>query len=32
LKEFAPGRGDRFDHAACERGKAALQGALIAGG
>jgi len=32
LKEFAPGKGQRFDHAAYERSKTALQGALAARG
>jgi translocation and assembly module TamA len=32
LREFVPGKGDRFDHTAYERSKAALQGALAASG
>jgi translocation and assembly module TamA len=32
IKEFAPGKGQRFDHAAYERSKTALQGALAARG
>jgi translocation and assembly module TamA len=32
LKEFVPGKGQRFDHAAYERSKTALQGALAARG
>jgi translocation and assembly module TamA len=32
LKEFAPGKGERFDHAAYERSKTAVQGALAASG
>jgi len=32
LREFSPGKGQRFDHAAYERSKAAVQGALVASG